>query len=331
MKKLFTACVFVCSSVYAQQCERIIQIGAWNIQWLGNAKEGKRQAQSPQDIAAYIKAAKVDVLSLVEITPTSTNTNDTLIDAFALLNADGAQWKHILFEKRPGARAPKDQWTGLAWNEKVVTAIGGPWKLDINVDEAKEAEIRSRFKANPGQEEDQTVILSRWPHAIKFSTGKGLTDFVAVPVHLKSNIGGEATKEARGYEAELIKSGLSKLSDRDDDIIVLGDSNMLVSSENAASTFASIGLKDCNARDLGTHIAFKAGEKSAPFDRIFVMRNQPETKNTCPTEGDGSLPLDFKIVRPTEWKVGATNWDFRKKLSDHQLVRAGLCVQNDDD
>lgn len=340
MKKLLLASLIACTSAYAQQCEKVIQVGSWNIQWLGNAKEGKRNAQTPQDIAAYLKVAGVDVLSLAEVTPIKGATkNDTLDAAFAILNAEGAQWKHVLFEKREGARAPADQWTGVAWNEKVVKLAGGPWKLDVQVNESKEAEIRTRFKVRPGQSADSTVILSRWPHAAKFSAGPGLTDFIVVPVHLKANPEPEPTDipsenpaiEARLYEAELIKQGLSKLADRDGDVIIAGDSNMLSASEPVSTVFSSMGLKDCNARDLGTHITFKKGEKPAPFDRIFVMKDQTETKQTCPNNGKGTNRLDFKIVRPSDWVAGARNSDFRNKLSDHQLVRTGLCVQKDDD
>jgi hypothetical protein len=38
------------AEVSAATCERVIQVGSWNIQWLGNAKAGGRKPQKPQAI-----------------------------------------------------------------------------------------------------------------------------------------------------------------------------------------------------------------------------------------------------------------------------------------
>lgn len=337
MRALLATVLVVATSASAQttaQCERIVNVGSWNIQWLGNAKAGKRQPQDPGDIAAYVAAGKVDVLGLAEISATSNAgngpaRNQTLDDAFQVLNASGAKWRYVLFEKRPGARAPEDQWTGLAWNEAVVTLTGGPWRLDVTVDAKKEDDIRARFDSL----EKETIVLSRWPYAVKFSADAGKSDFVAVPVHLKSNIGGKATEDARAYEVELIQEGLEKLKAQhnDDDLIVMGDTNMLASDEPAGASFSAMGLKDCNARDLRTHLPGRRGEKAAPFDRVLVMAQQPETAPSCPAKGNGKGPLDFKIVRPAELQQGMTTSEFRKRLSDHLMVRTGFCVMNDDD
>lgn len=337
MRALLAAVLFAATSASAQtpaQCERVIYVGAWNIQWLGNAKAGKRKPQDPKDVAAYVAVGGVDVLGIAEVSATSNPgpgqaRNQTLDDAFKLLNASGARWRYALFEKRPGARAPEDQWTGLAWNEAVVSLDGGPWKLDVAVDSKREDDIRARF-ASP---EKETIILSRWPYAAKFSAGPGKTDFVVVPVHLKSNIGGKATEDARAYEVELIQEGFGKLraQHRDDDLVVVGDTNMLASGEPAAARFRAMGLKDCNAGDLGTHLPFRAAESAAPFDRVFLAAQQPETAASCPAQGNGKGPLDFKIIRPAELKQGMTASEFRKVLSDHLMVRSGICVMNDDD
>ena len=314
-------------------CEKFINIGAWNVQWLGNAKGGGRKPQDPKDIAGYLAASKVDVLALAEISATSTIAgqakNAPLDDAIAILNAAGGQWRYALFDKRIGARAPDDQWSGIAWNEAVVKATGGPWKLDVEVDLKRENEIRARLD----KPETETLVLSRWPQAMKFSAGTGKTDFVVVPVHLKSNIGGPATADARAYEVELIRQGLDKLKSKhmDADIIVAGDTNMLNGTEPAADSFKAMGLKDCNARDLGTHLSLKKGEKAAPFDRIFLSNSQPETSGSCSTKGNGKDPADFKIMRPGDFQAGMQPSDFRKRLSDHQLVRTGICVMADDD
>lgn len=336
MRTLLAAILFAATSVSAQtaaQCESIVNVGSWNIQWLGNAKAGKRKPQDPNDVAAYIAAGKVDVLGLAEISATGRVSgqarNQTLDEAFDILNASGAKWRYVLFEKRSGARAPEDQWTGIAWNEAVVSLAGGLWKLDVAVDAKREDDIRARFDSP----ESGTIVLSRWPYAAKFSAGPGKTDFVVVPVHLKSNIGGKATEEARAYEVELIQAGLVKLKGQhaDDDLVVLGDTNMLAANESAGSGLSAMGLKDCNARDLGTHLAARPGEKAAPFDRVFVAAKQPETAASCPAKGNGKGALDFKIIRPADWQQGMTAGEFRKRLSDHLMVRTGICVMADDD
>lgn len=319
----------------APHCVRILQIGAWNIQWLGNPKAGKRAEQKPEDIAGYIKASGVEVLALSEISVTGKDAagvprNNLLDAAFDQLNASGASWKYVLLPKRQGARAPDDQWVGAAWNEQSVQEVGGPWRLEANIDLKREDTIRAKLK----EPSPDTIIWSRWPYAIKFSAGKDLTDFVLVPIHLKSSTDGEVVgSEAREYEVKLLIEALVNAVPKikDNDIVVLGDSNMLAATEPAGSAFAARGMKDCNSRDLGTHISFAAGAKNAPFDRVFVVSAEPETKDSCPSSGDGSQPLDFKIVRPSDWQVGMQQSEFRKRLSDHQMVRVGMCVMKDDD
>lgn len=74
MRAVLAAVLVVASSVWAQpvpQCKRVVNVGSWNIQWLGNAKAGKRKAQDTGDIAAYVTAGRVDVLGLAEISATS--------------------------------------------------------------------------------------------------------------------------------------------------------------------------------------------------------------------------------------------------------------------
>lgn len=320
----------------APQCTKRVTLGSWNIQWLGNPAAGKRAPQDPADLASYIATAGVDVLALSEISRTHTTggsatpRNHSLDAAFEQLNANGsASWRYMLFPKREGARAPEDQWVGVAWNTGAVKLTGGPWKLPVQIDEAKENAIRAKFP-DPGED---TVIFSRWPHAVKFSAGSGATDWVLVPVHLKSNTDGPATREAREYEVQLLLAGLDAIRDQhaDKDIIVLGDTNMLATDEPAGQLMRGAGYRDCNGKDLGTHLSFKQDERGAPFDRIFVLPARAATAATCAAPNNGSKSTDFKVVRPAQWQPGTTNVQFRKLLSDHLLVRTTLCVAADDD
>jgi predicted extracellular nuclease len=315
-------------------CHQLLTLGAWNLQWLGNAKAGHRKPQQPEDIASMLQLAGLDILALEEVSATYTDTagnarNSVLDATLDQLNAGGAHWSYALFPKRDGARAPQDQWTGLAWNASTVTPVAGPRRLDAHIDPAREDAIRQALD----QPEANTLVWSRWPQAMKFSAGPGLTDLVVVPVHFKSNIGGAGTVQARAYEAELLVQALQQLPPalRDDDVVILGDSNMLDADEPAGRTLQQAGFKDCNARDIGTHLSFRKGEKRAPFDRIFVKAAQPETAGACPAEGRGQGPRDFKVMKPQDWQADISNSQFQQRLSDHLLVRTTLCVMKDDD
>src|SRR4051812_24300420 len=99
------------------------EIAAWNIEWLGpphnRSGAGKDVAQSPQDIADYIKASKANILAVEEISfndgDDNKRQNKTLTAACVILNGPlGNQWKHRLFAKHDVAA--KDQCVGLVWN-----------------------------------------------------------------------------------------------------------------------------------------------------------------------------------------------------------------------
>jgi hypothetical protein len=330
---MFSIFLLTTAKVKAETCSDILYIGSWNIQWLGNAKEGKRQPQSPDDIASYINTSKVDVLALAEISVSRDSSgkfrNEQLEKAFSTLNNQNQSWQYILFEKRPGARAPQDQWTGLAWNTKKIQLAKDPVKLEIEINLEKEKQIASRLTPPPVADQ---AIWNRLPYAVKLTAGKNKTDFLVIPIHMKSNIGGKETAKAREYEAELLVSSLDKLKDEipESDVVIMGDSNMLSTNEAAAKIFLKKGFIDCNGHDLSTHISFGT-QKTAPFDRIFVLPNQPETQGTCLTSGNGSGYMDFKIFKEKDWRPKLTPSDFRKLLSDHYLIRTALCIGKDDD
>lgn len=323
-------------AAHAADCPQRLALGAWNLQWLGNAEAGRRKPQAPDDIASLIALSGVDILALAEISVTHTERgearNHTLDAVMAQLDAHSsgrARWAYTLMAKRDGARAPQDQWTGLAWNAARAQPVAGPQPLPARVDAAREDALRRQLD----RDDPNTLVWSRWPQAMKFSAGPGLTDIVVVPIHLKSNIGGEATAQVRAHETELLVQGLAQLpaSLRDGDTVILGDSNLLSADEPAARVLKEAGWRDCNARDVGTHLSFRAGEKRAPFDRIFVPQRQPEFADTCPASGVGRDPRDFKVIKPQEWVADILPSQFRARLSDHLLVRTTLCVMKDDD
>jgi endonuclease/exonuclease/phosphatase family metal-dependent hydrolase len=306
-------------NVVANTNDSQLVIGAWNIEWLG-AKN--RPDQSPTDIASYIAAANVDVLAMSEISITRSGNgepfNRLLDEAFGLLNEQGADWQYKLFGKNSKAGSSNDQWTALAWNGYKVQQTGGPWNV-AGVDEQKRIELLGA--------DSKKVPLNRTPHAVKLSAGPGKSDFLFVPLHLKAN-GKGPTVAQRELEVHLILKGLEPIraEQGEHDVILLGDTNMLSTSEPGAQVLSAYGMRDCNAADHPTWLSDSPRFSDAPFDRIFVMRDQPETASTCV---EGGMP--FEVVKPGDWVAGMDAAEFRQRLSDHQMVRTTLNIGADDD
>lgn len=307
-------------------CDSKLTIGAWNIEWLGSAQRDKVGHQLPVDIASYIKASKVDVLAMSEISVTRSGTgeaiNAQLDDAFALLNSQGAAWQYKLFEKHPQASSPADQWTGLAWDSRQVQLTGGPWSV-AGTDAQRQAELLGA--------DSKKIPLNRTPYAVKLSAGEGKSDFLFVPLHLKAN-SGKGTEAQRELEVHLILKGLQAVRSREgeDDVVLMGDTNMLSTDEPGARLLKHHGMRDCNGSDLDTWLTTDNRFTNAPFDRIFVMSDQPETRLSCGMEA-ADPSMRFDVVTPTEWIAGLSTPAFRQRLSDHQMVRTSVCIGPDDD
>jgi hypothetical protein len=291
---------------YSQVFCRDITVGAWNIQWLGmpsmRSGTGKNVAQKAEDIADYIKTSGVQLLALEEICDDdgdpATIANNTLNTVVEILNeGTGANWKYILFPKRKDGDV--EQHTGLMWNAKIVTAVEPYYRIEMNL---------------PSDELDKPFYWNRWPHAMKFSTGEGKTDFVIIPVHMKSNFGGKKkAREQRAEEAEQLTAALEAVKKHfsDSDMVIIGDTNILDSTEDAAKTFLKAGLKDLNSGDEPT-----TAMSHAPFDRAFVSADEPELRQR-----------KIRVVRPH----GLSPRQFRRGLSDHFMVTIKVRIEPDDD
>lgn len=307
-------------------CESKLAIGAWNIEWLGSAMRNNVGRQLPADIASYIQASKVDVLAMSEISVTRSSAgeavNAQLDDAFALLNSQGAAWHYKLFEKPPLASQPNDQWTGLAWNSKQVQLTGGPWSV-AGIDKQRQVELMGA--------DSKKIPLNRTPYAVKLSAGLGKSDFLFVPLHLKAN-GGKNSEAQRELEVHLILKGLEAVRSREgeDDVILLGDTNMLSTDEPGASLLKNKGMRDCNSSEQGTWLTTDERFTDAPFDRIFVMSDQPETRMSCVMDS-ADQSMAFDVMAPGDWIPGLSEQAFRQRLSDHQMIRTSVCIGPDDD
>lgn len=291
-------------AAYAQQ----IKVGAWNIQYLGahNCRPVATQhtAQRPSDIAKFIVASGVDILGLEEITDDdgqpNTFTNQTLNSVMTKIRqTTGDTWNYMLFrrfQEGEGCKAINLQLTGVAWNTKKVRRLAFK-QIPIDTSSLPQG----------------VTVWNRPPVAVKFSLGPGKTDIVFIVVHMKSNVG-EDTETTREWEARLLMDQLSfvKSTFADDDIVILGDTNVLGGDEAAVVKYTQSGFKDLNAEDGPTTI------RDESFDRIFTRAAQNE----------------FQMSRQSVFGPGYLNLsseEFLRRFSDHYMVTAQVNVAVDDD
>ncbi len=290
-----------------------IRLGSWNIEHLGDPGSrrgtGTNQLQKAEDLARYIQAANVDVLALQEIKadgeapkgfPRLLRTNSILKKTFDILNRGGAKWNHVLFPRmRP---ADTTQWTGVAWNEAKVKPVGRVLQVRVS-------HSRSRQRSN------------KWDkncHAIKFSAGTGKTDFVVMSVHLKANVGRSYAQHREEEIQEFVKHlpTIKKNFRKEEDLILVGDTNIQSSKERAVSLLQRAGFVNLNSRDEDTH----TGRGSQPFDRFFVPGKQKEfLKSRQKTLSDYQRQQRLSFAA------------FRARLSDHYIIVTELQVMADDD
>lgn len=299
-----------------EQAPATLRVGAWNIEWLGYPERRKGPEQSPEQLAKYLLENKVDVVAVEEVSfddgTDAAPRNKILTAALAWIKEKtGQEWKHVLFPKLPGGEADfeKHQWTGVVWNTAKVSLVGEPFKIPVR-----------RGGANK-------EVWARWPHAVKFSTGTGKTDLVLIPVHMKSNRGGEAVTAAqRAEEAKALVRALGEVANKfaDDDLVVLGDFNLKSATEKAHVRLTAGGLRDLNKDDATTWIA-DASFPAAPFDRIFVPDDQPEFK-----AAPFAVAKSAEFLKNTRWP-GTVEDKFRHYLSDHWMVVADVAIGDDDD
>ncbi len=272
-----------------------IKIGAWNIQNLGEREFG----QAPAALAEHMIMADLDVLCLIEIwdndgDPTRI-TNRELDQTMERVNTGADQdWMYLLFPKR----TPDDlaRHVGIAWNRKRVTLVGQPWKIPV---------------AYPNSE-----AWKRTPYAAKFRFGMDRTDFVLIPLHMKSNRPVEGAPEPvalRAAEARALAAQLNAVQREldDKDLILLGDFNCLQSEEPALQTLLAEGFKDLNNEDA---ITYRTAKYRSPFDRILVPVGESEFRYS-----------EQYILTPARGRKHFVRY------SDHFLVLTAIRILPDDD
>lgn len=279
-----------------REVPELVAIGAWNIYWLGPSERTPREKRSPEDFATYILQAGVSILALQEIgdSPGPGVRNHTLDATFKAIAQRGAgDWDYRLFDTTQSGR---NQLTGIAWDRRVVQAVGEPFDLGTPVG------VRTEHDA---------TLWDRRPQAMKFSLGSGKTDLVIIPVHMKANRPGMTHAAHRGLETDELVGRLQAVQKHfaDLDIIILGDFNTLQGNERTVQKLQSAGWRDLNAKDLGTY------KGRNPFDRAFVPATQPEFTD------------HFVVHKPRD--MGEV--EFEQRLSDHYMIVTKMRVIADDD
>lgn len=302
-----------------------IRVGSWNIEWLGfpdrRGRPGKDNPQSPEDLADYIHAAGVDVLALAEIgiesesPPFRSKPFDMVVQV--LQDRHQESWEYVLFPKTEYPDEADDymrrgQHVGLAWRTDRATMVGEPWSIPVG----SHPEFGLKF-------------FERRANAVKLSFGEGKTDAVFIPVHLKSNRRDDDnqdptfTMRQREAELEAFVQFLPQLRDQfhDEDIVLLGDTNIL-DGQDTGTILTQRGFVDLNQDEQGTTAVWgdgSTGYRTAPFDRIFVPKDQAEFA--------GSQLTVHRTTNGTDEEIK----QFRRKLSDHYLISSAIKVLADDD
>jgi hypothetical protein len=136
---------------------------------------------------------------------------------------------------------------------------------------------------------------------------------------MKSNVNGEALGKCRRRgEARTLARALPRVRQTfaDQDLVLIGDTNMLNASESAASVFRDAGFHDLNSDDATTRWT-----GHSPFDRVFTPTGQNEfMPQQQEVFGDGFLAA-----------FGITRAQFKRRFSDHFMVITEVKIVSDDD
>ena len=272
-----------------------VQIGSWNIEHL--SKEGGR-SESPYALVDHIEMAGIHILAVQEVYDTSPpggeRRNRELTKVCQLLEEhSGDTWEYELFPNR--AAGDTSQLCGVLWNSSLLTKS-------------------EAYKVEVEHEMDGLKLWDRTPHAVKFSApfGDDTTSVVVVPLHMKSNYGGEGpAKRVREREAIQLAAQIPAIKDhfKDESIILIGDTNVLDANERAIEVLEQAGLVDLNGSDASTY----PGYGGNPFDRAFVAAKRRE----------------FRYTR--QYVLQSTNMSLHDKfLSDHYMIKISVKLYVDD-
>ena len=263
----------------------VLRVGSWNLAWLGPSNHTPNERRAPEDLAQYIarSGAAVISLQLVGETPGPPGKNATLNNVIHILYSEGqGDWDYLLF---PSQYRDRSDLTGVMWNKRLVSVVAQPYAIPV-----------------PRMQKalDESLLWERLPYAVKFSTGR--VDFVLIPVHTHASALPDADISHRVHEVRLLAQELDGIRKHfnSDNLILAGDFNTTGSNETTVVILTKQGLRDLNANDELTYIS------GAPFDRIFVSKDQPAFAKATQIR---------RVPSP-----GMSLDEFRRRLSDHYLI-----------
>ncbi|MEK7949348.1 hypothetical protein [Luteolibacter soli] len=320
-----------------------VRIGAWNIENLGlrGARGGETAApekqQKAEDLAAYILASHVDLLSLEEIhdddqttdkAPGTAPWKSKILDEILVIlgKATNDKWQYEL--TGPGPDNVRCQMTGVLWRTSRLT-----------LKERAPLPVKGGNHPHPSieassDEDNKLTYWTRRPEAFLFSAGEGKTDLAVIPLHMKSNSDEKSVGiDMRKVEAQQLIDALPSLKgpfEKEKDWVLLGDTNITLGEKSVQEIWKD--FTDLNAKEALTWMNPYFSEKQppgsrnlppAPFDRIFIPTGQPEFKQS---EEHVHAPLNASKLPDHEWVS-----EHKRFRSDHLLVWCDLTVEKDDD
>lgn len=292
-----------------------LRIGSWNIEHLGT----NRPPQKADELVKYILASGVDAIALAEIKDDDQVTgeepgkapwkNKVLEEMLPLLKqGTGDEWRYELTDPQPiNVRV---QMTGVLWRTGRMTLVD-----------------RFRFPIKGGihDGDPELTYWTRHPEAFVFRAGSVAdkkTDFALVPLHMKSNSDGDAGMKMRKIEAEQLIEAMPAFEKKfpgEKDLVLLGDTNIKGGEQDVPQVWKD--FKDLNSKEAATWVGNRY--PPAPFDRIFVPKQQPEFSSSAQSI-HGPYPIEGMTEK--QW-IKLHN----KNHSDHILVWCDIQIIADDD
>jgi hypothetical protein len=305
-----------------------LQVASWNIEHLGGANRETRK-QSAFALAEHIEMSGIDVIALQEIYVTlseedvhltpgglvvrshaRTERRNSDLDLVCYLleeHLDGTEWEYYIAPNRD--EGDTSQLCAVLWNNK---------RLELD-------KVR---KLNVSHHVEGDSLWDRAPHLFEFLSqirvwrrnargewqeGEETRRLALVPLHMKANVDGETiARRRREKEARTLCDALAEIGpELEPSLVLIGDTNILSSTEPAIELFYNEGFIDLNNHDASTYGNYMS--KGAPFDRAFVRRDRRE----------------FKYSR--QYVLHATDIGAHDKfLSDHYMIKIPIKDYVDD-
>lgn len=186
---------------------KVIPIGIWNL------NEFFKTFQIEHYISEYINISNTYILILGNIDPkenfktTKETVKNLILDkVFNILNDMNNDWDYFLIPKN---NFEKD-WLCIAWNNKYVDYLGGPWKLDF---ESKET-------------------LQTYPHGVKFGLSNSVPpkygsdyiknqklNFIVIPIIIEET---DISTEKLNYQKKLFFEAIEKYPFKNSNNVIIG-------------------------------------------------------------------------------------------------------------